>query len=304
MLKLTTIAKDFITRHGEARTAEVTGAKIENVRAWAAGTSQPTLPQLEKLLDEDPDPINTIKPLYTCGLPEGQRLAICMNTNRAVDWRTMQSITKLFESEKMQLIIHPTNFLIRGRNQLARRFLETKCEWSLWVDDDMVLPCGDARWFKTVCQCPNFPDTYAGLNTIGRLLFHGKTLIGGCYFDRINGQKAQFNEAAASPEANAEAKSGPKNDIRQSKWIAAGCTLIHRTVFEDIANQGIAKALPDNQAQYLRYKYGFFDPISEGAGEDVSFCLRAEKAGHKSFVDLSIMPGHVGAHVYNYYSKI
>ena len=303
MLKLTNIAKDFIQRHGEAFTVETTGAKLETVRAWAAGTSQPNLQQVEKLLDADPDPINTIKPLYEGGLKEGQRLAICMNTNRQVDWRTMQSLAKLYESEKMQLIIHPTNFIVRGRNQLARRFLESHCEWSLWVDDDMVLPCGDANWFKTVCQAPNFPDTYAGLNTIGRLLHHGKTLIGGCYFDRINGGKAQFNDAAASQEINQDVKQGPRNDIRKTKWIAAGCTLIHRSVFEDIASKGLANKLQDSQAQYLRYTYGFFDPSSEGMGEDVSFCLRAEKAGHQPYVDLSVMPGHVGSNVYNYYSK-
>lgn len=303
MIKLTSIAKDFIQKHGEAFTVETTGAKLETVRAWAAGTAQPNAQQLEKLLDADPDPINTIKPLYEGGLKEGQRLAICMNTNRQVDWRTMQSILKLYESEKMQLILHPTNFLIRGRNQLAHRFLQTKCEWSLWVDDDMVLPCSDAAWFKHACQAPTFPDTYAGINAIGRLLHHGKTLVGGCYFDRIAGGKAQFNDAAASREINADVKNGPRADLRPTKWVAAGCMLVHRSVFVDIATKGIASKLPDNQAQYLGYNYGFFDPISDGTGEDVSFCLRAEKAGHQPYVDLSVMPGHVGSHVYNYYSR-
>ena len=303
MLQLQSIAKDIVNRHGAGKIAEVTSAKPELVAAWGEGTKQPSLAQLSLMLDYDPDSIHKVQPLYTSGLPEGQRLAICMNTNRAVDWRTMQSITKLYESAKMQLLIQPTNFLIRGRNQLAWRFLQTECEWSLWVDDDVVLPCGDAEWFRKATQTPNFPEAYAGLNTIGRLLSSGKKLIGGCYVSRFPNGSAQFHEAAGNVNVAREIQlQGPRNAVVLTKWVAAGCLLVHRDVFIDMAKQGIAKRLSESSENVLRYRYGFFDPVAEGLGEDTSFCFRAADAGHKTFVDLAVMPGHVGPHVFTTYN--
>jgi hypothetical protein len=40
----------------------------------------------------------------------------------------------------------------------------------------------------------------------------------------------------------------------------------------------------------------FENPL--GSGEDVSFCLRAQAAGHTPHVDLGLRCGHVGNYVY------
>lgn len=301
MIDLTLIGKDFVTKHGSEKTQEVTGKNAAKVAQWETSAAQPTAEDLTKMLAYDPDPIHAVKPLYEKQDPAGSRLAILMVTNRAVQPATMESVMRLFESNKMQFIRQTTNFLTRGRNQAAHRFLQSGCEWSFWVDDDMILPCGDAAWFKQVTQAPNFPDTYAGLNTIGRLLHQKKNLIGGCYFTRNVTARAQFNEAALSTDIDRETRSGPKSEVKATKWVANGCLLVHRSVYTDIAAKFPEIALPQDK-QYLGYKYGFFDPLEPGMGEDVSFCLRAERAGHQPFVDLSVMPAHIGQFAFNYFN--
>lgn len=302
MIDLLSVGKTFIAKHGKDKTCEVTGKTAAFVTQWEAGTKNPTVEDVQKMIEYDPDPIHAVKPLYET--PElGKRLAILMVTNRAVQPATMESLIRLYEPAKMQFIRQTTNFLTRGRNQAAWKFLQSGCEWAFWVDDDMILPCGDAEWFKSVCSAPAFPDTFAGLNTIGRLLYHKKTLIGGCYFNRTPTGKAQFNEAALNREIDAMIHvAGPRNEIRATKWVANGCMLVHRSVYEDMAKNGIAVRLDEAHERYLGYRYGFFDPLEPGMGEDVSFCLRAEKAGHQAFVDLSVMPSHIGQMAYNYFN--
>lgn len=302
MIDLNQVTQDLAAKHGCEVLASELGVSAEEVQAWVEGLREPSASQLTRLLRFDPDPLQQIKPLYFEGLPEGQRLAICMNTNRAVDWRTTQSIVKLFDSTKMRLMIQPTNFLIRGRNQLAWSFLQTDCEWALWVDDDVVLPCGDAGWFQRAINAPQFPVAYAGLNTVYRLLAAGKTLVGGCYFARDMGGRAQFKEALVNAEVDRYIHTGPQASVIKTEWMAAGCMLVHRSVFTDIANQGHANRVSDAHEKHLRYRYGFFDPLEEGLGEDSSFCYRAKKAGHQSYIDLAVMPGHVGPYVFNYYN--
>ena len=302
MIDLISVGKRFIERHGKDKACEVTGKSIAFVNSWESGAKNPTVEDVQKRLEFDPDPIHAVHPLYTN--PElGKRLAILMVTNRSVQPATMESVMRLYDPAKMQFIRQTTNFLTRGRNQAAWKFLQSGCEWSLWVDDDMVLPCGDAAWFKSVCSAPTFPDTFAGLNTIGRLIYHKKTLIGGCYFNRTPTGKAQFNEAALNREMdNAVHVSGPRNELRPTKWVATGCMLVHRSVYEAIVKQNPEIQIDAEHERYLGYRYGFFDPLEPGMGEDVSFCLRAEKAGHTPHVDLAIMPAHIGQIAYNYFN--
>lgn len=303
MIKIENIARDFLKKHGSEVAATVTGATRAEAEAWEDGRAkQPKPAQLSAMLEYDPDPIHSVAPLYPKEDLLGNRLAILMPTNRDIKWQTMQSINKLFDSAKMQLHIQPTNFLIRGRNQLAWKFLQSKCEWSLWVDDDMVLPCGDAGWFKDASAAPTFPDAYAGLNAINALLRSGQKFVGGCYFHRQPGGKAQFNEAYTLAETNAVAHHGPRNDVIATRWVGTGCLLVHRSVYVDIAQKGLADRVSADVEAQQQYRYGFFDPISSGIGEDVSFCDRASKAGHQPHVDFAVMPAHIGQSSYNYFN--
>jgi hypothetical protein len=79
--------------------------------------------------------------------------------------------------------------------------------------------------------------------------------------------------------------------------------LVHRSVFEDII-----KTQPEVEVTDLAfvskfgYKYRFFNHITEEHSEDASFCIRAKKAGHQTYVDYAVMPLHVGEAAYSYHN--
>jgi len=93
---------------------------------------------------------------------------------------------------------------------------------------------------------------------------------------------------------------GPRDAIIQREWIGFGHALVHRSVFEDII-----KACPEIELQAghqlrAQYTYGFFDASIGIPGDDINFCLRAKKAGHEIYADLSLMASHVGTKAYNF----
>lgn len=194
---------------------------------------------------------------------------------------------RLFNRNKMRLehnIIFP---IPRARNDLAERFLKSDCEWSFWVDSDLLLPCGDPGWFLGVTKAKKIPQKFAGLHAIDQLRSRNKSLIGGVYSKRVYGG----DSLVANSAAKLELKKGPQDKIIPVDWLAAGCMLVHRSVYEDIM-----KSRSDLAPNETRDLWGLFDldPTPPGFGEDIAFCARARKAGHQPYLDMSVMCAHVG----------
>jgi hypothetical protein len=226
-------------------------------------------------------------------------------------------------------------FIAHSRNKLATQFVSSPLEWMMTVDDDMILPFGDANWFRGNTRFKKFPDQFAGLNAIDRLQSHGKTLVGVTYFGRWMEGLPIFAEGKAS-DIDLR-RNGPRNEIRPTQWIGTGGLLIHKSVFLDIekrfphlsraANNGtgqwftssehdlrnsvtdIRKILEDNLLSEASRVARALEALNAaeaksravsnlGVGEDVIFCRRAAQAGHQAFVDLGCWAGHVGNCVY------
>lgn len=225
-------------------------------------------------------------------------------------------------------------FVSHSRNSCADIFLQSPCDFMLTIDDDMVIPFGDGRWFNAYTGF-DFPEPFAGLNALDRLMSHNKSLVGALYFGRHPHGPAVYNEGTAQgPESN-YARSGPHNLIKPTKWVGTGCMLIHRSVFEDIekrfpriargpnkkggqwftssevslmdqmeqAKQALEGALTGEKAyKALQILEGATSSArvenNLGCGEDVSFCLRAKAAGHQPHVDMGLICGHLGHCVY------
>jgi hypothetical protein len=224
-------------------------------------------------------------------------------------------------------------FIAHSRNKLAEHFLRTPFEWALTVDDDMILPWGNAEWFNTFTKF-DLPETYAARNTIDRLLSHGKTLVGALYYHRNGTGRGVYAE---SKEDEGWLKRGPHDVLKPTRWVGTGCMLIHRTVFEDIEKKfpQLARNSEGKNGNWfssseheLRSKVAeasevLSDPnLSEtakiarvqqliteanarsaqnsglGMGEDVAFCVRAAQSGHQPYVDIGLICGHIGFKVY------
>ena len=248
-------------------------------------------------------------PVTPYAWPEGKKIAILTPTlgHPTVGYAT--SLAQLFERDKMKLNILPTNFIVRGRNQLAEWFLfQSECEWAFNWDDDVALPFGDVPWFQAQMANPLYPVPFARLHPIGRLLSHGRRFIGGCYFGRHTGGRAQFAQAFVSRAADDAAHAGPRDLIQEVSWIGFGCSLIHREVFMDIIKTQPQIEIQDKaRARSLGFRYRFFNQTSlygehDDDSEDVAFCERARRAGHSVFIDHAVVPVHEGRMGYCYHN--
>lgn len=184
----------------------------------------------------------------------------------------------------------------RARNILATRFMDSGSEWSFWMDSDIVAPIGNPGWFKRRTGTKH-DDKWFSYSAIERLSSRNKTLIGGVYAER-NTSGRLIVQPGISPKDEGDKKiaeqikmNGPEDRVIQVGWLGFGCVIVHRRVFEDI----LAKDPEGVKRKNEREPYNFFNAIDGGPqGEDVAFCQRAAKAGHPSFLDLSVWCGHIG----------
>lgn len=266
--------------------------------------------------------MSNLAPVSPDLLREGRKVFIALPWYRSASPLTTVALLNLFDKSCMGISIsYGDAFIVHARNKLASRFLDSKFEWMLTIDDDMVLPCGNAEWFNQYTGM-NLKPEFAGMNTLDRLLSHGKTLIGATYFGRRPGGPPVFAEGVQ--RGPAMLKAGPKDEIIPCKWVGTGCLLVHRTVFEAVeqkfshlsraANRGtgqwftssehdlhqsIDQAL--NQEDLPKAKEILKQGIHRarihsglGMGEDVQFCVRATQSGHQPHVDLGLWCGHIG----------
>lgn len=227
-------------------------------------------------------------------------------------------------------------FVAHSRNSCVDAFLQTTCEWFLTIDDDMVVPFGNAAWFTEQTQFTDFPKEFLSLNALDRLMSHKKTLVGALYFGRHRYGPPVYNEGAASAIEAAYARRAPHDLIKPTRWVGTGCMLAHRSVFEDIEKRFPRLArqpggpggnwFTSTEASLLQQVCSIRDRLqgttldgnkayeafagledaiaraqaenSLGVGEDVSFCLRAAAAGHQPYVDMGLVCGHLGHFCY------
>jgi hypothetical protein len=226
-------------------------------------------------------------------------------------------------------------FVAHTRNHIIDEFLKSDLEWVLMVDSDMVIPFGNAAWFRTYTGWENYPEPFASFNAIDRLLYHGKTLVGALYFGRHPKGFGMFAESR-HPKMDEVVRSAPKDVLHQTKWVATGCLLAHRRVFEDIEKKypRLARGADGTGGQWftssehklLDSMYRIRETLLSGQldgnrayraleqaesalsdarnnstlgmGEDVTLCIRAGEAGHPAFVDFGLLCGHIGTAVY------
>jgi hypothetical protein len=264
-----------------------------------------------------------------------KKVLVVMPWQKQVNPLTAFCVGRLMDSRRTAGTMHFGDaFVAHSRNSCGDLFLQSPCEWMLTIDDDMICPFGNAQWFKANTGF-NFPDKFMALNALDRLMSHGKTLVGALYFGRNPGGSPMYGEGANPQEAQ-YAKNGPYDLAKPTRWVGTGCMLIHRKVYEDIEKRfprlargpdgrggqwftsteaGLLEKLAAVKAKLEQGKLdaqkaydalagitgvlsaaAFENPL--GSGEDVSFCLRAQAAGHVPHVDMGLRCGHVGHHVY------
>jgi hypothetical protein len=175
--------------------------------------------------------------------------------------------------------------LVEARNQAVKHFLADKpADWLFWIDTDMGFE----------------PDT------IDRLLEAAdpaeRPMVGGLCFsvretdsDDMGGWRTAptptiFDWAKIPAEDGGEPQSGfavrwdyPSNTLTQCAGTGSACLLVHRTVFEKVAEK------------FGPIWYNRVPNTSTGQliSEDLSFCLRTQAAGVPLFVHTGVQTTHM-----------
>lgn len=271
------------------------------------------------------------------GSPYQSTVLVCLPWQKQTNPLTAFSVMNLVDRKRTATMLDFGDaFVAHARNTCATRFLETKLDYLLMIDDDMLVPFGHAQWFRTHTGF-DIPDAAAGVNALDRLLSTKKSVVGGLYFGRHTFGAPMYAEGANVPtEADFARANAGKDLVKPTRWVATGCMLIHRSVFEDIEKRfpRLSRARNARGGQWFSTsEHSLFDRVEEarelltkgpldgevaykvqailesaaaearansslGMGEDVQFCVRAKEAGHQPYVDFGCLCGHLGSACY------
>ena len=223
------------------------------VRQWMAGSKSPSLAAVELVFQvPEPSPLSGYDAQWA-----GKEIFLALPCYKTSEPRTLFSILGLWDRSKYGASVrYGDAYVSHTRNNLARDFLSTGLPEILWIDDDMIVPTGNAGWFNYHTGF-EFEEAFAGMHTPTRLRSHGKTIVGGLYFGRGPRARAVYYEAMLSSSAglmeDKMAHAAPADRLRQCWWTGTGCLWHKREVFLDIQ-----KAFPNLAPESTHEPWHFF----------------------------------------------
>lgn len=182
----------------------------------------------------------------------------------------------------------------RSRNMLAKRFLDSGCTWSLWIDADTVPPIANASWFSWITNAEAVTQESTSFDVLGRLLGSAKAVVGGVYASRRwHGSlviQPEINpRGSADRELCAEIRRGTARGLAEVDWVGFGCALVHREVFLEVQRN-----FPNLAPQTEFSAWRFFQPEGD-EGEDEAFCRRVRQCAIPIWLDTQLICAHIGS---------
>ena len=197
-------------------------------------------------------------------------VTVGMVTDESVRVETLFSLGKMYnahdEFKARQIIVQGGCADLAGnRNKVVRLFLESRIEWLLWVDSDMVFEPSD--WSNLRASARHHPALY------------------------VSGTYMVANEppevcAAIFKEDSFYAPIVKEDDpeMRVVSATGSGFCLIHRDVF-------LKTAELENDHEW--YEHGRRAPNGQTLPEDYAFCSRVGEAGIPVYLNTKVRLGHV-----------
>lgn len=250
---------------GLEESAKFFGVSEGLIRQWQAGSKSPSLAAVELVFQPIPPLVGGFDAKW-----DGKQVFLAFPCYKSADPRTLFSLLGIWDRAKFGASVkYGDAYIIHTRNILARDFLSTGIPECQWIDDDVIVPMGDAAWYNYTTGF-NFPEKFAAMHTPTRLRSHGKTIVGGLYFGRSRRGRAMYYEAMINtPEGNIEdnqAHRVPRDEIRPAWWAGTGCLWHTRQVLEDIQ-----KTHPHLAPQHPSEPWHFFsnadDALHKAFGE-------------------------------------
>lgn len=302
-MSLAELVRDKIRLLGVQAASEYFHVSTGTISNWLNGKTSPSIEAVELVLPDAkiaPDQTTDIEPKVT--MWEGRKVAILMPSYRSFNpdthWTLMANYAR-YGAEKIALIPPQKGTVIHeARNKLIDKVMKTDATSFIMVDDDMVLPFGEEKYFNNLYGANIGPK--AGVNAISRIMSHPTEcgIVGALYFGRHAAGKAQCEIGFRSSQESQKLRLGKYQSLVPTIWVGTGFIRIERWVIEKMKAAIDAGQFQDCAPRALDKWYGYFQPLSVGVGEDVSFGTRAQSLGIASYVDAGLVALHAGTALY------
>lgn len=306
--ELVRLVLDKINELGDKAAQEYFEVSAGTISAWKTLKTFPSIVAAQKCWDES---LAAQSPEIWNGNGK-EKIAILLPMYETVEPFFLVSFLKMLKGYGMEnvTIIPKTRTLIEeARNDLVDRAMLTPCQKFVFLDVDMIPPCGSPGLLKKMGV--NIPEKNALINALAKITSHpdDKRIVGALYRDRRGGHRAQVAKAFGSPQENArlismfEGKEPTVGLEDSGGWIALGMVMAHRNVFEQMRAEAVKPGSPLAEIcppppPRDKEPFGYFGRSSKHRGEDVAFGRRAEMIGIKTYIDTDILCGHVGRRVF------
>lgn len=172
-----------------------------------------------------------------------------------------QSLAMLQKVGDVAVAFQVGSLVYTARNHLAMRAIGMGTDYVLWLDSDMVFPSHVLEYSIKTMEEKNI-DILSGLY-YRRVPPYTPVLYKKVYEDEMGIHTKEFDVIP--------------NDIFIAEGIGFGCVCMRTSVLVDVFGK----------------HHEMFSPFI-GAGEDISFCMRAKECGIDCYVDPQIELGHIG----------
>lgn len=172
-----------------------------------------------------------------------------------------QSLAMMQKVGDVAVAFQVSSLVYTARNQLATRAIGMGTDYVLWLDSDMVFPSHVLEY------------------SIKKMEEKNIDILSGLYYRRVPPYSPVLYEKVVRDETGIHTKEFDviPDDIFVAEGIGFGCVCMKTSVLVDVFS-----------------KHGeMFSPLI-GAGEDISFCIRAKECGIDCWVDPQIALGHMG----------
>lgn len=173
----------------------------------------------------------------------------------------------IYEAGRKQVEVQRTNIcggtISDARNAVVEAFLGSECQWLLFLDSDMVFP---ANLLETLLSASS----------------EDRRILAGCYLTYLDNHipKVVWLERRSDGKLYTVSEVRP-DSVVSLQAVGMGGTLIHRSVLE---------SFPKSDDSWRWFGHDLVN--GNRIGEDITFCLRAEKLGFKSFGVGAAQMGH------------
>ncbi len=183
----------------------------------------------------------------------------CMDTLSAKFAQCLVNLVNHKRDFDVEVGFHIGSLVYDSRNKLAERAINSTADYVLWLDSDMTF----------------MPDTLDMM--LDTLKKNNYEILTGMYFRRRPPfTPTLFEELRILPTGTVTKEFDEiPDEIFEVAGCGFGCVLMSRNILWNVFCQN----------------GNMFAPIN-GVGEDLSFCWRARRIGHKIYCDPSIALGH------------